>query len=113
MTTTPRRSYSRQVIAAWLHGYATGHDAGQYDGRAAGFAEGYDAGHADGIPAGRRLADAEAAAKWAAYLPVLHSHRPARRAHAAAKPLATPAACLATWPTTGPIITPAVRPFAA
>lgn len=100
MTTTPHRSYSRQVIAAWLHGYTTGRDVGRHDGRAVGFAEGYDAGHADGIPAGARLADLAASAKWAAYLPQLRTYRPrTRRPHTEAKPLRTTAQCLASWPT--------------
>ncbi|MFE7504008.1 hypothetical protein [Promicromonospora sp. NPDC057488] len=104
MTSTPPadRTYSRQVIAAWLHGYTTGHNVGWHDGRTAGHAEGYDAGHADGIPTGRRLADDEAAARFrhnraisAAIRPNLARPLP----YGAAKPRATPADCLATWPT--------------
>jgi hypothetical protein len=97
------RTYSRQVIAAWLHGYTTGHASGWHDGRAAGHAEGYDVGHADGIPVGRRLADDEAAAKWRAYLAMSNAVRPNRarpRPWGEAKPMATPAECLATWPAT-------------
>lgn len=114
MTSTPPagRTYSRQVIAAWLHGYTTGHASGWHDGRTAGHAEGYDAGHADGIPAGRRLADEEAAARWRTYRAMSDAIRPnlARpRPWGEAKPLATPADCLATW--TNPPA--AVRPLAA
>lgn len=97
------RTYSRQVIAAWLHGYTTGHNVGWHDGRIAGHAEGYDAGHADGIPEGWRLADDEAAARWRAYRAMSDAVRPnlARpRPWGEAKPLATPADCLATWPAT-------------
>lgn len=106
------RTYSRQVIAAWLHGYTTGHANGWHDGRIAGHAEGYDAGHADGIPVGRDLADREASEKWRAYRAMSDAVRTnlARpRPWGEAKPLPTPADCLATWPTT----TPAVRPLAA
>lgn len=101
MTTEPR-TYSRQVIAAWLHGYTTGHNVGHHDGRISGHAEGYDAGHADGIPEGRRLADEEAAARFRAYRAMSDAIRPnlARpRPWGEAKPLPTPADCLATWPT--------------
>lgn len=97
------RTYSRQVIAAWLHGYTTGHNVGRHDGRIAGFAEGYDAGHTDGIPEGARRADDEAAAKWRAYRAMSDAVRPnlARpRPWGEAKPLPTPTDCLATWPTT-------------
>ena len=104
-TSTPPagRTYSRQVIAAWLHGYATGRNVGRHDGRVVGFAQGYDAGHADGIPVGRRLADDEAAARFRAYRAMSDAVRPnlARpRPWGEAKPLPTPAECLATWPAT-------------
>lgn len=103
MTSTPPagRAYSRQVIAAWLHGYITGHNVGWHDGRAAGHAEGYDVGHADGIPVGRRLADDEAAARFRDLRAMSDAVRPnlARpRPWGEAKPLPTPADCLATWP---------------
>lgn len=98
---TPHRTYSRQVIAAWLHGYTTGHNIGFQDGRAAGNAEGYDHGHADGIPAGRRLADDEAAAKWHAYRTwfTTRPNRAVPRPLGEVRPLQTPAECLATWTT--------------
>ena len=102
-TTTPAtgRSYDRRVIAAWLHGYTTGHAVGHHDGRTAGHAEGYDAGHADGIPTGRRLADHDASEKWRAYRAMSDTVRPnlARpRPPVDTKPLRTPTECLATWP---------------
>ncbi|MFD2793826.1 hypothetical protein ACFS27_09755 [Promicromonospora vindobonensis] len=100
MTTTPR-TYSRQVIAAWLHGYDTGHNVGHHDGRTAGFAEGYAVGHADGIPVGRDLADDEAAARFRAYRAMSDAIRPnlARPLPwGEAKPLPTRTECLATWP---------------
>ncbi|MFC8797894.1 hypothetical protein ACFT2C_09175 [Promicromonospora sp. NPDC057138] len=105
MTSTPPagRAYSRQVIAAWLHGYTTGHASGWHDGRAAGHAEGYDAGHADGIPAGRDQADHEAAERFRHYRAMSDAIRPnlARpRPYGEAKPLPTPTECLATWPAT-------------
>ncbi|MFJ3406723.1 hypothetical protein [Promicromonospora sp. NPDC090134] len=95
------RTYSRQVIAAWLHGYTTGHANGWHDGRRAGHAEGYDAGHADGIPEGRIRADRDASAKYAAALEWSrrNSFPPvSRRPWGEAKPMPTPADCLATWP---------------
>ncbi|WP_419705328.1 hypothetical protein [Promicromonospora sp. NFX87] len=97
------RTHSRQVMAAWLHGYETGHADGRTDGRVAWFAEGYDVGHADGVSVGRRLADDEAAARWRAYRAMSDAVRPnlARpRPWGEAKPLPTPADCLATWPAT-------------
>jgi hypothetical protein len=106
MTTTPTapgRTYDPQVIAAWLHGYTTGHAAGRHDGRVVGFVQGYDAGHADGIPDGRRLADDEAAARFRAYRAMSDAVRPNLACPSPwgeVKPLQTPAECLATWPGT-------------
>jgi hypothetical protein len=117
MTRTPEpsaRTYSRQVIAAWLHGYTTGHNVGRHDGRAVGFAEGYDAGHADGIPEGRRLADAEAAERFRHYRAMSDAIRPnlARpRLYGPAKPLRTPAECRSSWP--APTASRVTRPLAA
>jgi hypothetical protein len=104
MTSTPPagRTYSRQVIAAWLHGYSTGHNVGWHEGRIAGHAEGYDVGHADGIPVGRDLADRDAAARYAGALEYSRRNgfppKAPDRPHRPAKPLQTPAECLATWP---------------
>lgn len=103
MTSTPPagRAYSRQVIAAWLHGYTTGHNVGWHDGRTAGHTEGYDTGHTEGIPEGRRLADDEAAARFRHYRAMSDAVRPnLARPHSfgPAKPLPTPTECLATWP---------------
>lgn len=95
------RAYSRQVIAAWLHGYTTGHNVGRHDGQVVGFAEGYNVGHADGIPVGRRLADDEAAERFRHYRAMSDAVRPnlgRPRPWGEAKPLQTPAECLATWP---------------
>jgi hypothetical protein len=97
------RTYSREVIAAWLHGYTTGHAIGRHDGRVVGFVEGYDVGHADGIPEGRRLADHDASEKWRAYRAMSDAVRPNLanpRPWGEAKPLPTPAECLASWPAT-------------
>jgi hypothetical protein len=103
MTSTPPagRTYSRQVIAAWLHGYSAGHNVGWHEGRIVGFAEGYDVGHADGIPVGRDLADEEAAARFRDLRAMSAAVRPnLARSHTygPAKPALTPAECLATWP---------------
>ena len=95
------RTYSRQVIAAWLHGYTTGHNVGWHEGRTAGFAQGYAVGHADGIPEGRRPADDEAAERFRHYRAMSDAVRPnlARpRPYGDAKSLPTPTDCLATWP---------------
>lgn len=103
MHTPSPPTYDRQVIAAWLHGYTTGHDVGWHVGRAAGFTEGYDVGHADGIPAGRDQADREAAARWRAYRAMSDAVRPntARpRPWVETKPLLSAAECLASWHTT-------------
>ena len=113
------RTYSRQAIAAWLHGSSTGHANGWHDGRTAGHAEGYDAGHASGVEAGYLRCWAEQDALWARIRTNTRQTlaRPsqadlrARRSRTPAKPLQTPAECLATWsaPPTLPTVLHAVR----
>lgn len=104
-TTTPatRRTYDRQVIAAWLHGYDTGHGVGHLAGQHAGFPTGYTAGYLAGIAEGRRRADRDAAARYAGALEYtrMNSFPPKAptRPYPEAKPLPTPTECLATWPT--------------
>lgn len=105
------RTYSRQVIAAWLHGYTTGHSVGWYDGRVAGFGDGYDDGHTAGLHAGYLRCWAEQDALWARIrtdtrqLLSRPSHAELRaRPYAPAKPMQTSAECLATWPTAAPAI---------
>ena len=95
------RTYSRQVIAAWLHGYDTGHGVGHLAGQHAGFPTGYVAGYLAGIAEGRRRADRDAAARYAGALEYArrNSFPPkAPNRFTEAKPLPTPTECLATWP---------------
>lgn len=110
MTTIPPatgRTYAPQVIAAWLHGYATGEGVAHTLGMPDAWKEGYDAGYLAGIAAGRRLADHDAAERFRAYRAMSDAIRPnlARpRPHGAAKPLPTPAECLESWPATTPAL---------
>ncbi|MBO0611099.1 hypothetical protein [Myceligenerans salitolerans] len=99
-TTPPAgRAYDRRIIAAWLHGYDTGHNVGYHDGRRAGNFEGWQAGHTAGHAEGWHAADQAAAAKYRTYLAMSDASRPniARGSFGEAKPLPSYADCLASW----------------
>lgn len=98
------------VAAAFLSGLEAGRFQGYQDGRNHGFRDGYDEGHLAGMRKGWAACDAHAAARYDE-LRAIYGHptpgesfterrrRQRERELKLAKPLKTPAECLATWET--------------
>lgn len=92
-----------RLAAAYLNGLEAGRFQGYQDGRNAGYRDGYEVGHADGALAGWRAAEADERRRFALRPPPAgpsyNELRSRRTNYPPAKPVKTPAECLATWET--------------
>lgn len=89
------------VAAAWLSGLEAGRFQGFEDGRQAGYRDGYAAGMLEGGILAWRAAEADERRRFAIVTPPRESFAELerRRQYGPAKPVPTPAECLATWST--------------
>jgi hypothetical protein len=91
------------TVAAWLSGLEAGRFQGYQDGRDAGYRDGYAAGMLEGGIIAWRAAEADERRRFALAPTAGESFAELQRRraqHGPAKPVKTPAECLATWSTT-------------
>ncbi|WP_454853259.1 hypothetical protein [Promicromonospora soli] len=93
---------TRQLASSFVNGLDAGRFQGYQDGREGGYRDGYAAGHADGALAAWRAAEADERRRFAIAPgrdigPSFAELQKRRNDYGPAKPLKTPAECLATW----------------